>query len=154
MWRLRKGDRVKLIQDQNGNILTINPDGSINTVSPPGAGTTLHDIRPDDWVAIPSDNVYHEIVKYELVSGDSIKVKEILVALTGMMGQFRVKINTGSAVYYPRRYVLSTQQNVFSETLGKEITVVFAAGAYISVEAKMLGIEQQGSVFAAVNCYK
>lgn len=154
MWRLRKGSRVKLIQGQEGHVLVVNSDGSINAVIPEGGGSVVHDIAPEDWVPLPSDGAYHEVVKYDLVDGDILKIKEILVALVGMMAQFRLKIYDGSNAKYPRRYVLSTQQSTFSEPLGKEIPVTFVAGAYISVEAKMLGTEQTGQAFAAVNCFK
>jgi len=143
---------TKIIRGRNGNTIEPNPDGSVNVVivSPP---TELVDVSSIDWVNVPPDDSYHEICKYTLNSGETIYIKQLTLALVGMMAQFRLRVHTQTDDF-PRRYTLSTQQNTFSETIEKPIPVVYEAGSYISVEAKMLGVNQQGQAFAALNCYK
>lgn len=119
-----------------------------------GSSSTTIDERSDGLVDINPIS-YTTLVKYDLNSGETINITQVTVSLIGMMAHFELRFYDGTNYNSIRSYVLSTQQNTFSETIEKDIVLSYiGVGSSIEIRAIMFGKNQTGKAFGVINGYK
>lgn len=139
------------IIDKDGDIVEVNSDGSIN-VNIVSADATW-DKHSNGFVLLTNTG-YTEILKYVLLPDETIFIREIVLSLKGMVGDFRViKKSVGQSDEIIREYRLNTQKPSFSELLGNPISLTGENSEY-RVEARLWGVNQSGAAFVALNGYK
>jgi len=154
MAEIKISKRSRIIVGRNGAVLRVNADGSINAVIQESAGVDTVEARTEEPEVIDETD-WVILAQLDGVENQPIFLKEVFLSLAGMMGEFRLESFSGEVVTLVRRFVLSTQQSSFSEVFGSPLSIVWAEdGAGVRMRARMLGKNQTGTAWAALNGFR
>jgi len=144
--------KTKMLIGQDGHLLLVREDGSINVnvVIDVGSQTPL-DIKPPQRV--PLDSIYTEIVKYQIPVGKQFNILKIIMTVGGFASHFIMEHFDGTDTHTLRECWPNLQKPDYLETGGIPLSVQHTTGAYVRIIGKMEGVNQTGFGYAIINGY-
>jgi len=119
-----------------------------------GTTTTNTFDESSDWVDVDT-TTDTQLLTIDITSGETLRINAITCSLAGFMGRFWVEYYNGTSTKIVRNYILSPQQNSYTELVNGYLKVPYVgSGSYLRVYCKLFSQNQTGKAFVAINGYK
>ena len=116
-----------------------------------GATGVPVDVRSTGFITL-NNSTFTDILVYNLASGETLSLGEVLVSLQGAFAHFIIEYDNGTTTTNVREYLINQMNPTFPETFKQDIPLAYVgAGSKITIKAKMIGVGQTGKGYGALN---